>query len=65
MMRAKTEYLILFAGDAEPQVKTDTRETAERWANLYIERTGHEVRLLKRTWSYSDTPLEIRETPDE
>lgn len=60
MRDTRVEYMILFAGDAEPQVKTDTREAAELWANRYIDRTGHEVRLLRRTWSYTDTPLEIR-----
>lgn len=59
-MRPSNEYLILFAGDAEPQVKTDTREAAEIWANRYMERTGQEIRLIRRTWSYTDTPLEVR-----
>jgi hypothetical protein len=57
----RVEYLILFAGDAEPQVKTDTRSAAEMWARAYISRTGHEVRLIRRTWSKVDTPIEIRE----
>ena len=55
----RVEYLILFAGDAEPQVKTDTREAAEMWAVAYQERTGQEVRLIRRTWAKTDTPLTI------
>lgn len=57
----KVEYLIFFAGDAEPQVKSDTREPAEDWAIKYQQRTGQEVRLIRRTWTHTDTPLQIRQ----
>lgn len=57
----RVEYLCLFPGNEEPQVKTSTRETAEMWATRYKDRTGDEVRLIRRTWSKVDTPIEIRE----
>ena len=57
----RVEYLIMFPGQEEPEVKTNTRETAEMWATSYADRTGKEVRLIRRRWTKEDTPIEIRE----
>lgn len=61
-MNPAIEYLIFTDPDNErPSVTSPTREGAELWATRFQNRTGKKVKLVRRTWSYDDVEVEVRE----
>lgn len=60
----RIEYLIFMAGDAEPSIRSRTEEGAQLWAARHEQNTGTKVRLVRRTYTFSDTPLEVMSLED-